>query len=116
MRIATSGLFAVGAPAASLSESPASALGGAPITASWSSIGSPTATDWIGLFVPGTADTAYLAWIYVSCSQTALAAAASGSCGFAVPTTLAGGTYELRVFAANGFTRLAISNTFSVSR
>ena len=116
VRIATSGLFAVGAPAASLSESPASALGGAPITASWSSIGSPTATDWIGLFVPGTADTAYLAWIYVSCSQTALAAAASGSCGFAVPTTLAGGTYELRVFAANGFTRLAISNTFSVSR
>ena len=30
--------------------------------------------DWIGLYVPGAAPTAYIEWIYVSCSKTAVAA------------------------------------------
>jgi hypothetical protein len=114
-RLATSGLFAVTAAAVRLAESPVSVLAGASITATWAGIAAPTATDWIGLYVPGTADNTYLAWIYVSCSQTPLAAAGAGSCGFPLPSTLASGTYELRVLAANGFARLAVSNPFSVN-
>ena len=33
---------------------------------------------------------------------------------FSVPSSLAGGSYELRLLAANGYSRLATSNTFSV--
>src|SRR5207249_2193482 len=78
---------------------------------------SPTSTDWIGLFASsGAPNTSFLAWIYVSCSQVAGAAAASGSCAFPIPSsTPAGTTYELRLFANNGFTRLATSNTLTVT-
>jgi len=61
------------------------------------------------------ADTAYLAWIYVSCSKTAGSAAAAGSCAFAIPGTVAGGTYELRLFSNNSFTKLATSNALTVN-
>jgi len=98
-----------------LTVSPATILVGGSITASWSGIVSPTAADWIGLYAPGAANTAYVDWIYVSCSKTAGTAQASGSCSFTMSPTLPAGTYELRLLANNGFTRLATSNTFSVT-
>ena len=33
-------------------------------SASWSNVVGPTKTDWIGLYHPGDADTAYIDWIY----------------------------------------------------
>ncbi len=54
------------------------------------------------------------AWIYVSCSQTPGSAQAAGSCPFTVPPTAAPGTYELRLFANDGFTRLATSSPLTV--
>jgi hypothetical protein len=57
-----------------------------------------------------------LTWMYVSCSLSAGAARASGSCTLTVPTGVVAGSYELRLFAANGFTRLATSNSFTVTR
>jgi hypothetical protein len=81
----------------------------------WSGIVAPTSMDWIGLYGPGTADTAFLAWIYVSCSQVAGMPKAEGSCLFALPGSLAPGTYELRVLANNGYTRLGTSNQFTVT-
>ena len=102
-----------GAPA--LSVSPGTTTSGATVTATWNGIASPTATDWIGLYAPGAADTAYLAWIYVSCAKTPGVAAAAGSCAFAIPSTLAAGGYQLRLFASNGYTRLAISNALTVT-
>jgi len=95
--------------------SPTSILTGSTLTATWNGISTPTSTDWIGLFVPGAADTAFIDWIYVSCSKTAGSPQASGSCPFAVPGSLAKGTYELRLLANDGFTHLAISNTFAVT-
>jgi hypothetical protein len=35
----------------------------------WDGIARPRLTDWIGLYAEGTGSGAYLAWIYVSCSQ-----------------------------------------------
>ena len=95
--------------------SPTSILTGSTLTATWNGISTPTSTDWIGLFVPGAPDTAFIDWIYVSCSKTAGSPQTSGSCPFAVPGSLAPGTYELRLLANDGFTHLAISNTFAVT-
>ena len=87
-----------------LSASPTTVAPGGTITATWSGITTPTARDWIGLYTPGAANTAYIHWIYVSCSQTPGAAQASGSCPFVVPGTVAPGTYQLRLLANDGFT------------
>src|SRR5207249_2409217 len=84
-----------------------SAVAGAIVTAQWSGIASPTASDWIGLYAAGAPDSAYLAWVYVSCSQSAGNAATAGSCAFRLPATLTPGNYELRAFANDAFVRIA---------
>ncbi len=93
-----------------LTASPTTVSAGATITASWSGISAPTPKDWIGLYVPGTADTKFISWVYVSCSMTAGTARASGSCFYLLPATLVAGNYELRLFANDDFTRLATSS------
>jgi subtilisin len=95
--------------------SPTAVQAGGTLTATWDGISTPTSTDWIGLFVPGAADTAFIDWIYVSCSKTAGRPQASGSCPFAAPGSLAPGTYELRLLANDGFSVLAVSNPFTVT-
>jgi hypothetical protein len=52
--------------------------------------------------------------MYVSCTQTAVSAAAKGSCSFSVPSTVAPGTYELRLLANDVYTRLAVSAPLSI--
>jgi hypothetical protein len=84
------------------------------VTATWSGIAAPTPTDWVGLYAEGAAGGAYLAWIYVSCSQTPGPAHASGSCVIQIPPIARPGRYELRLYAANMFTRLATSSRFMV--
>jgi hypothetical protein len=115
-RLATSASFTViGPPPASLSAAPASVAAGGTETVTWRGIAAPTPTDWIGLYAPGTANTAYVAWMYVSCFQTPGAAKAAGSCPFPVPSGLAPGSYEFRLFTSDTWTRLATSNWFSVT-
>jgi hypothetical protein len=99
----------------SLSVAPTNVTPGATLTARWDGIAAPTATDWIGLYNPGAREMAYQEWMYVSCSKTPGTAQAWGSCAFVLPASLAPGTYELRLLANNGYTRLAPSNTFSVN-
>jgi hypothetical protein len=108
-RLAVSGNIAVTAPCTStgLSVGPTSIGPGGSVTATWSGICSPTSTDWIGLFAPGTPNTSPLA-------SRLTTGAASGNVPFTIPATLAAGTYELRLFSNGGFTRLAVSNSFSV--
>jgi uncharacterized protein YegP (UPF0339 family) len=113
-RLATSGALTVGAAGPGLSVSPATIAAGGSVTATWSAIPSPTTTDWIGLYAPGAADTAYVAWIYVSCSQAPGGAAAAGACAFTIPNTVTPGMYELRLLANNGYTRLVTSNPLTV--
>ena len=112
-----SGTFTVTASssAVTLSATPTSVRAGGSVTAAWSGIAAPTTTDWIGLYSAGTSDGAYLDWMYVSCSQGPAAARASGSCAFPIPGSVSPGTYELRLFAADGFTRLTVGNAFSVT-
>ncbi len=97
----------LGQSGATLTVSPPSVGAGGIVTASWSGIGSPTSTDWIGLYQPGSPPQGYLAWRYTT-------GAASGSVPFQLPSTLAPGTYELRLLANNGYTVLAVSNAFTL--
>ena len=64
---------------------------------------------------PSAADTAFISWMYVSCTKTASNALASGSCSYTLPATLAAGNYELRLFSNDSYTRLATSKSFSVA-
>ena len=98
-----------------LNVSPTTIAAGGMVTATWSGITAPTPKDWIGLYAPGAVNTAFINWIYVSCATTAAGARASGSCSYTLPTTLTAGNYELRLFSNDGYTRLATSNSLSVT-
>ena len=103
-------------PGPSLTTNPSIVAAGTALTVNWSGIVSPTTRDWLALYAPGTADSNnYLAWMYVSCSQTAGGASASGACPLTIPGTLVNGNYELRLFANDGFTRLATSPLIAVT-
>lgn len=87
---------------------------GGVLTAIWNGIASPSSTDWIGLYLAGTANTAYIDWIYVSCNKNPGNPLPSGSCPFIVPASVLPATYELRLLGNDGFTPLAQSNFVQV--
>jgi hypothetical protein len=112
-QLQTSNVFTV-STGVTLAASPVAIPTGGTVTATWNGIVQPTATDWIGLYLPGSPDTSYLEWTYVSCTTTPGSPRASGSCPFTVPASHAPGTYQLRLFADSGLFHLASSNSFSV--
>ena len=89
----------------SINASPGPVSPGGTITATWSGLGSPGAGDWIGIYIPGAADSAYLGWR----STTGMA---SGSVAFTIPASLSPGNYELRLFS--NYMRQATSGLISV--
>ena len=99
-----------------LTASPTMVPAGGMVNGVWMNLSSSTPTDWIGLFAEGSADFAFLNWLYAgSCSQMpGSPAPASGSCPLGIPI-VPPGTYRLRIFANDGFTRLAESNPFAVT-
>jgi C1A family cysteine protease len=110
-RLAVSTALTVTSATTSLTVTPSSIARGSAVTVTFSNASTPTSTDWIGLYATGTSDTAYLSWIYdSSCTQTPGASKASGSCQYSIPANLPVGTYEFRLFANDGYTRLAVSN------
>lgn len=96
------------APSASVSASPSSVSSGGTLTVSYT--GAPSTSSWIGLFVVGTSDSAYLAYQYVPNSG-------SGTRTFTLnsPTFTAGPTYEARLFQDGGYTVIATSNSFQIA-
>lgn len=101
--------------AATLAESPANIHPGGTVTATWSAIAAPSHGDWIGLYVPSAGETSFRDWIYVSCNKSPGGASINGSCPFVIAKSLPFGTYELRLYSNDGFTRLATSAHFAVS-
>ena len=108
-----------GGGGSTLTVSPSSVAAGGSVTGGWSGVASATTTDWVSVYAAGAADTAYTpnGWFYTnSCSQTAgTTTRAGGSCSLTLPASLAAGTYELRLYANGGFTRLATSPSFTVT-
>ena len=95
-----------GLPSATLTATPSSVSAGGNVSVTFGSVSAPTSTDWIGLYKPGDANTAPIAWKYDnSCTQVAgNSGLGSGSCSFTMPATA--GTYELRLFANDGYSVL----------
>jgi hypothetical protein len=116
-RLAVSNAITVAPVSLSLAATPASGPRGSNETVAWQGVASPTTRDWLGLYSAGAADGNYLNWIYAnSCSQSAGGSVLSaGSCPFALPSTLASGNYELRLFGNNSYTRITVSNPFTVT-
>lgn len=89
---------------------------GRSIVARWRGIPAPASTDWIGLYLPGAENEAFIDWIYVSCSKTPGDPRRRGSCAFPVPASLVPGIYELRLLSNDGFAQLATSDSFTVTQ
>ena len=117
-RLAVSNPFTVTGvpPVLSLAVAPTSVDPGGTVTATFSNVSSPTSRDWLGVYAQGAADNAYKTWFYdSSCTFTPGTAIASGSCTYTVPTNLPAGLYELRLFTNDSWTRLAVSDAFTVT-
>jgi len=80
---------------------------GQPVTVSVFN-GPAARTDWVGLFTPGAADRSYLDWKYLNGSRTAPASGLTEAT-FAFTMPAAAGTFELRFYASDAYTRLATS-------
>src|SRR5439155_20113724 len=63
---------------------------------------------WVGIYSVGAADSQYATRFYTTGRST-------DSALYTVPSGLAPGTYEMRLFANDTLTRLAVGNPFSVA-
>jgi hypothetical protein len=106
-RLAVSNDVTVTASGPSLTASPVSTSAGSTMTTIWQNIAAPTALDWIGVYPTGAPDTGFASFIYTN-------GRASDRTLLTLPSPLATGTYELRLFSNNSMTRLASSNSFTV--
>jgi hypothetical protein len=89
-----------------LTANPSSVASGGTVTATWTApAGQTSATDWIGLYAVGAANSSYL-------SSATTGGTTSGSMNFTAPTTP--GTYEVR-YLNSGNTSLATSNAVTVT-
>jgi len=92
------------------------------ISASSNPPSTPSSTDWIGLYFSlANSDGTYTDWNYVKsstgqCTKTATGAISSGTCSFLIPSNAsAGSNYHFRLFSNGGYTKLATSNSFTVT-
>jgi hypothetical protein len=113
--LAESNNVTVTAVGASLSAAPTSVAGGGSVTVSWSGVASPSATDWIGVYVAGQSGGSFVNWFYAgSCGYTSGASdGASGSCSTTMPLTA--GSYDFILYTAGSFHALVMSNTVTVT-
>ena len=98
--VVVQGSFVFTPPPTTITADPTPTFPAGTITATWANVASPTAYDWIGLYAMGAANANYLASRYTT-------GAAGGSGVMTVPSYIAPGSYELRLFANGSFTRLA---------
>ena len=85
-----------------LSANPATAAPGATVTAAWT--GSTSPKDWLGLFEASAGPDGYEDWCYVNGQQQSGERVPTGQVNFSTPGV---GTYEIRMYANDGFTLLA---------
>jgi putative Ig domain-containing protein/fibronectin type III domain protein len=107
-RLAISNTITVTASGATLGVTPVAPAPGGTLTVSWRNIAAPTATDWVGVYSAGAADTNYVSRTYTS-------GRATDHILMTLPANISTGAYELRLFSNNSLTRLATSNPFEVA-
>jgi len=104
---------------ATLTVIPLELTAGQSLTATWSGIPAPSTTDWLGMYKQGETDERNdVDWNYVNSANTCTKAPGDGktdgTCLFAVPTSVATGSYELRLFSSDSYAKLATSNLFTI--
>ena len=105
-------LSGTGVTPPSLTPSTVTASPGDTITVTVSN-GPGNTTDWVGMHAATGPDTAFLDWKYLNETRTAPPSAfTSATLNFTLPFTP--GTYNFRLFASNGFTKVATSATVTV--
>ncbi len=106
-RLATSQPFVINPTNVSLRNVSLSAIQGETVNIAWNAIATPTASDWLGLYAIGADDGNYSGFAYTG-------GASSGEQAFALTSAnlVAGQMYEMRLFANDGFTKLATSEPF----
>lgn len=88
--------------------SPAPASRGGLVTLTWRGLRSPTSTDWVGLYNSiHSEDDQMVDWAYTN-------GKASGKLTFRIPANVSGDTWELRVFAWDGWGRIGDDIGFAV--
>jgi glucose/arabinose dehydrogenase len=105
IKVATSNPITVG-QTFSLSVNPGTANPGQTLTVTWTAPSGRPANDWIGLYKVGDPETSFISWQYTG-------GAPSGSTTYIAPSQP--GQYEFRYFTNNGYSRVATSNTVTVS-
>src|SRR5207249_4264463 len=76
--------------------------------------GPANARDWVGLALVGSANTSFVAWNYLNGSHSPPSTGVtSATLSFTAPAI--NGTYEIRLFENDTYTRLATSGTVQVS-
>jgi hypothetical protein len=103
-RAATSPAVTVAVAAPVLTVNTTSALVGGPVTVTLTG-GAGGSTDWLALAAAGTPNTSYLQWTYVGAGVN------TRTWTIAMPATA--GSYEVRLFLNNGYTRAATSPTIT---
>lgn len=114
-KLATSGtvtVTAAPAPTPTISLSTTSLNGGAQFTVTLAN-GPRNATDWVSVNATSAADTAYISWAFMNGTTTPPATGSAGAT-FQMHAPTAPGTYNVRWFSNNTFTKLATSATFTV--
>ncbi len=105
--LATSRPFTITPTGTTIRNLTADALQGSTITVAWNGTTTTSATDWVGIYTPGAADTDYLAWVYTDGNSTG-----NKALPLTASTLTAGQTYEIRLYANDGYTRLATGESF----
>jgi hypothetical protein len=93
---------------------PASVAAGAPLVVTVQN-GPANPADWVGLYSAANSDDhAFVHWVYLNGTRVPPSPGqASGTLTFTAPATP--GAYQLRFFVNNGYTRLAVSSTVTVT-
>jgi len=113
-KIATSNTMTVSGPTGpSLALSPASPAVGAMLSAAVSG-GSGNARDWVGLYLETALDNAPVDWCYLNGTKTAPPVGLSNTTVTCF-TAPASGRYQVRLFINDTVTKVATSNTITVS-
>jgi subtilisin family serine protease len=99
--------FSITGPAPSIAVTPASGRPG-PFTVTLTNWAGG-ASDWLGLAPAGAPNTTYLQWVYANYLPV------SGGARVWSVTVTAPGSYEVRLFANSGYTRIATSPPFTVT-
>lgn len=106
--VAVSNPFNVEAAAGRVAVANASIAAGNPVRVLWSNLNQPNKQDWIGLFRVGTKDDSRMEIRYTG-------GARDGTLEIPVSVSTPPGEYEVRLFSAGGWVRIATSSTFTIT-